>query len=110
MRDDLLRQPGLLTDAACRAFDEEYRCVRLGDALSLQWCNGWPGPEETLGYRATFGDNVLQIAPDPFGGAAVALRLLGRRIPARPYRHDADLREALAAVAPVVVSGEAKGA
>jgi len=109
MRDELLEQLGVLTDPARRAFQDEYRCVQLGDALSLQWCNAWPGPEETLGYRATFQDDVLRIAPDPFGGAAVPLRVLGRRIAARPYRHDGDLREALAASAPVVVTGEARG-
>lgn len=109
MRDDLLQQLGLLTSVARQVFEDEYRCVQLGDALSLQWCNGWPGPEETLGYRGTLEGDALLISPDPFGGATVPLRVLGRRIPARRYRHDGDLHEALAAAAPMVVSGEARG-
>lgn len=109
LRDDLLQQLGLLTGAPRQAFEDEYRCVQLGDALSLQWCNGWPGPEDTLGYRGTMEGEALRISPDPFAGTTVPLRVLGRRIPARRYRHDADLREALAASAPIVVGGAARG-
>jgi len=110
VRDDLLDQLGLVTGAPREAFEIEYRCVFLGDALSLQWCNGWPGPEEPLGYRVTTEGEVLLVSPDPFGGATVTLHALGRRIPARRYRDEADLRAAMAAVPPIVVGGEARGA
>jgi hypothetical protein len=109
MRDDLLEQLGLTTGAPRQCFEDEYRCVQLGDALSLQWCNGWPGPEEALGYRGTMDGRTLRIAPDPFAGATVPLRVLARRIPARRYDHDAALRETLAATSPIVVTGEASG-
>jgi hypothetical protein len=109
MRDDLLQQLGMLTGARRDAFQAEYRCVQLGDAFSLQFCNAWPGPDDTLGYRATLRGDALLISPDPFGGATVPLRVGGRRIPVRRYRRDADLREALAASTPVVVSGVARG-
>ncbi len=109
LRDDLLEQIGLATGAPREAFDLEYRCVFLGDALSLQWCNVWPGPEHPLEYHATMEGDTLLISPDPFGGATVPIRVLGRRIPARRYHDDADLREALAAAVPAVVSGEARG-
>ena len=109
MRDDLLQQLGLLTGVPRQIFEDEYRCVQLGDALSLQWCNGWPGPEETLGYGGTVDGAVLRISPDPFGGVTVPLRVLARRIPARRYRHDAELCETLAATPPIVVGGEARG-
>jgi hypothetical protein len=110
LRDDLLEQLGLATGAPREAFDLEYRCVFLGDALSLQWCNGWPGPEEPLGYHAVMEEDALVVSPDPFGGATVTIRVLGRRIPARRYRNDADLRETLAATPPFVVTGTARGA
>jgi len=109
LRDDLLQQLGLATGPARDAFALEYRCVFLGDALSLQWCNEWPGPEEPLGYQATMEGDALVVSPDPFAGATVPFRVLGRRIPARRYRDDPDLREALAAAAPIVVAGEARG-
>ena len=60
-------------------------------------------------YEATLQNRVLLISPDPFHSATVALRVLGRRIPARRYQHDGDLREAVAAVAPEVLAGHARG-
>ena len=109
LRDDLLRQVGAATGAAREAFDREYRCVRLGDSFSLQFCNAWTAPQETLGYRAEFREGALLIAPDPFAGVTVRLRILGRRIAARRYASDADLRAALAAAVPVTLDGEARG-
>ncbi len=110
MRDDLLRQVGAGTGAAREAFDREYRCVRLGDSFSLQLCNGWTAPQDTFDYRAELRGSTLVIAPDPFAGGAVALRVMARRIPARPYATDADLRAAVAAAIPVFVEGEVRGA
>jgi hypothetical protein len=109
LRDDLLQQLGLATGAPRDAFDLEYRCVFLGDALSLQWCNAWSGPEEPLGYHATMEGDALIVSPDPFAGATVPFRVLGRRIPARRYRDDADLRETLTEAVPILVDGEVKG-
>ena len=109
MRDDLLRQAGLLYGGPRQAFDAQYRCVRLADAFSLQFCNNWKGPDVTLGYEASMDGDVLLIAPDPFDGATVALRVLGRRIPARHYDDDGDLRAAIAASTPLVIEGEARG-
>jgi len=108
LRDDLLAKLGLLTGPPREAFEIEYRCVLLGDALSLQWCNGWPGPEEALGYSGTMEGDTLLIWPDPFGGATVSFGVPARRIPARRYRDDADLRDAVAAAPPVVVTGAAR--
>lgn len=109
LRDDLLEQGGALTGPARELFDRQYRCVHLGDSLSLQFCGGWKGPNPTLEYQATLQNRVLLISPDPFDGASVAIRVLGRRIPARRYQHDGDLRETIAAVAPEVVTGHARG-
>jgi hypothetical protein len=110
MRDALLQQLGLLSGAPRESFDSHYRCVRLGDSFSLQFCNGWAAPQTTLGYRASMSGATLLISPDPFGGATVPLRVIGRRIPSRRYKDDADLRAALAAAIPEVVTGEAQGA
>lgn len=109
LRDGLLRQIGMDAGAAREAFHAEYRCVRLGDSFSLQFCGGWEDPHDTMGYRARMREGTLFISPDPFAGAAVPLRVVGRRIPARPYRDDADLRAAVAAATPEVLTGEARG-
>jgi hypothetical protein len=110
MRDALLERTDGTSPEARRAFEAEYRVVRLGDALSLQFCNGWREPQTTLDYTARVEGNTLLIAPDPFGGATVPLRVIGRRIPARAYRDDADLRTAVANATPEIVTGFARGA
>lgn len=109
MRDDLLQQIGMLTGTARTVFQAAYRCVQLGDAFSLQFCNAWAQPQTALDYRAAMDGDTLLISPDPFAGALIPLRVLGRRIPARRYRDDADLRSTLAEAVPEVVVGQARG-
>jgi hypothetical protein len=108
MRDALLHRIGggsLDRDA----FETCYRAVRLGDSLSLQFCNGWQEPATTLGYRMEMRGSTLLVAPDPFEGATVTLRVMARRIPARQYRDDADVRAALAGATPEILSGTVRG-
>jgi hypothetical protein len=109
LREDLLEQIGAAHGASREAFDREYRCVRLGDSFSLQFCNGWTAAQDTYGYRAELRGSSLVISPDPFGGSAVPLRILARRVPARRYASDADLRAALAKAVPEILEGEARG-
>jgi hypothetical protein len=109
MRDELLRRLGSADGPAREAFDEEYRAVRLGDLFSLQFCNGWSEPQETLGYRTELRGETLVISPDPFEGATVPLRVMARRIPARRYTDDGDLRAVVAAAVPEFLEGEARG-
>jgi hypothetical protein len=110
LRDDLLRQVMAAEGPAREAFAAQYRCLRLGEVLSLQFCNGWTDPHDTFGYRATLEQNTLLIAPDPFAGAVVQLRVMARRIAARPYASDADLRAAMAESVPEFLEGTARGA
>jgi hypothetical protein len=110
LRDDLLERIGAAHGAARAAFDREYRCVRLGDSFSLQFCNGWTAPQTTCDYTAALRGASLLISPDPFAGASVHLRVLARRVAARRYTSDADLRRALAAAIPEFLEGEATGA
>jgi hypothetical protein len=109
MRDALLQRIGMFTGTPRETFQAEYRCVGLGDALSLQFCNAWAEPHTTHGYQVSADRRTLVVAPDPFAGAAVPLRVIGRRVPARRYRDDADLRAALAAATPEILAGEARG-
>jgi hypothetical protein len=108
LRDDLLRQVGAAEGPPREAFDRAYRVVRLGDVFSLQFCNGWTEPHETFGYKATLAANRLLITPDPFAGASVPLRVMARRIPARRYASDADLRAAMAESVPEFLEGAAR--
>ena len=110
LRDDLLRQVMALDGPARQAFAEQYRCVRLGDVFSLQFCNGWTEAHETSGYTARLERNELLITPDPFAGGVVQLRVMARRIPARSYASDADLRATMAESVPEILEGAAYGA
>jgi hypothetical protein len=110
MRDDLLGQLGVLDGPGREAFAEDYRCVRLGDSFSLQFCNGWTEPQQTLGYTAELRGSTLLVSPDPFAGASVPLRVMARRIPTRRYVNDSELQQAVAFAVPEFVIGEARGA
>jgi hypothetical protein len=110
IRDDLLEQIGAASGPPREAFEREYRCVRLGDSFSLQFCNGWTEPQETHGYTASLCGSSLVISPDPFAGGSVPLRILARRVAKRRYASDADLRAAIANTVPEVLQGEATGA
>jgi len=106
MRDALLQRIGFTERDA---FDAYYRCVRLGDLFSLQFCNGWTEPSIAFGYEAVMEGTSLLITPDPFGGETVKLRVVGRRIPAHKYQDDAHVRAAIAAATPEIVAGTARG-
>jgi hypothetical protein len=113
LRDDLY------VDALRRAADaglepplsflQDYSLVGIADLVSLVFCNGWLEPHLVEGYRAILRGNVVTVAPDPFGGVAVPLDVAARRLPARRYESDADLRAAWAAAPIVTLTGLAIG-
>jgi hypothetical protein len=62
------------------------------------------------GFESFLQDYALVGLGDPFAGATVALEVVARRIPARVYASDQDLRETLAQAVPERVTGVAIGA
>lgn len=92
------------------AFERDYRFVRIGDLLSLVFCNGWTEPHDLPGGgRTILRGATLEVTPDPFGGARVLLRVAARRVPARAYGSAGDLRDALAAAPAEAIEGAAVG-
>ncbi len=87
----------------------DYRFLFLGDLVSLVFCNGWTQPFEAEGYRIILTPAGIRVTPDPFGGKRVPLAVAARRIPARRYASDAELRDALAAAPAVTLEGVAEG-
>jgi hypothetical protein len=106
LRDDLRAR---LPPAQGADLTAAYAFVRIGDQLSLVFCNGWTAPMAGIGYRAILRGNRLDITPDPFGGQRVPIRIAARAIDARIYADAADLRNAYRAAAPVWLDGEAIG-
>jgi hypothetical protein len=100
----------MLEGVADQAFEHDYRLVRTADLLSLVFCNGWTDPHELPGGRRTIlKGTTLEVSPDPFAGARVALRIAARRLPRQTYRSAAALRAALAAARVEPVEGFAVG-
>jgi len=106
-RDDLVAQTA---PAGFDSFLQDYTMVAVGDLFSLVFCNGWPDPYLMESYQAILRDGRLTISPDPFAGATVALEVVARRIPARVYASDQDLRDTLAAADSLRLTGVAVGA
>jgi hypothetical protein len=107
VRRDLLAR---CDPAAAAALADDYRFVQIGDQLSLIFCNGWTAPFPTAGGRTILRGTTLEIAPDPFAGRRVALRVPARRLPRRTFTSAAELRAALDAAAVEAFEGDAAGA
>jgi hypothetical protein len=121
-RDDLLGTDSPDFDA----FLQDYAIVAIGDLCSLVFCNGWQEPYSREGYQAALhvDDAIsskrtdpgvvhggwLEISPDPFEGAIVPLEVPARRVPARHYESDADLRDTVARAPVIHLTGIAHGA
>ena len=94
-RDRWLAAAGARTGAPRRSFDRAYDLLRLADLASLVFCNGWRESHDEREHRFILSGDTLMIAPDPFLGRTVDLRVQARVIPDRPYQADDDLRRAL---------------
>jgi hypothetical protein len=105
-----LRRDDLVAPDAFSTFLLDYTIVGLGDLFSLIFCSGWRDPYLMESYQAILHGDCLRIAPDPFEGATVPLDVEARRIPARAYRSDADLRATLVEAPIVRLAGTATGA
>ena len=105
LRDDHLERSG----RSLEELTEDYGFVRLGDLISLAFCGGW-SEEHRFGEWTVkgSGDTVL-VQPDPFGDA-MPIEIIAREIPARAFRSDQDLRDALTAAIRIPRSGEVKTA
>jgi hypothetical protein len=90
-------------------FLQDYVIVRMGDLASLLLCTGWTHTETLDGYQLRRRGDVVEVAPDPFEGVTVPLEVAARRIPARPYASDDDLRTTLGAARRVSLTGRIVG-
>jgi hypothetical protein len=102
MRAAMLRESRLPLDDLLA----DYVFVRLADLISLTFCTGWVD-EQRFGEWAVqrFGERVA-VAPDAFAGAEIPIEISAREIRDRPYRSDAELREAVGTAPMTVVRGK----
>jgi hypothetical protein len=107
-REELLVLGGA-SAAERERLETDYRFLFLGDLLSLIFCNGWTDVVDAEGYRVVLTDETLSVAPDPFDGRTLELEVPARRIPARRYTSDDDLREQVKRAPVEVLRGAARG-
>jgi hypothetical protein len=87
----------------------DYQFVNAADRLSLAFCTGWTQPLESYGRRIILKRQTVEIAPDPFAGGRVPLRVRARRLRKRHYASRAELRAALDEAPIDMLEGEAVG-
>jgi hypothetical protein len=90
-------------------FLQDYAIVRLGDLVSLAFCTGWPTPHECEGYHIQGEGTRVRIAPDPFEGRRVELRVEARRLSRPTYASAEDLAAAWHEALVVELEGVAEG-
>ena len=90
------------------AFMASYFFIRMGDLLSLQFCDDWQEPQQHGAFSSRWDGTRLTVTPDPFGGQTVALAVTARRLPRRAF--DAPEAAAAFAAAPTtILRGVASG-
>jgi hypothetical protein len=106
MLEDALRRaaPATLDDLR-----HDYFFVRMGDLISLAFCNEWRELRRLGDYALRVEGNRVMIAPDPFEGAAIGLNIPARQLPNRRYSSPADADAAFATGTPVTIAGTASG-
>lgn len=91
LRDRYLAATGVPLDDLNR----DYTFVRIGDLISLTFCNAWQRPQaDAFGYEIHFDGTRLTIAPDPFRGAEIPVEIAARELPNRVYTSAEDAEQA----------------
>lgn len=73
-----------ITGIQLETLTKDYFFLRMGDLLSLTWCNAWTGEQrDDTGspYVIQPEGDRLHITPDPFAGADVAMTIEGYEHP-----------------------------
>lgn len=86
LRSKFLAESGLPLEVLL----EDYRFLRLGDLISLAFCNAWTDEHHHAQYTIRYAPAAIRITPDPFGGARVRLEVRAKELPKRPFRDGAD--------------------
>lgn len=88
---------------------DDYFFVRMGDVLSLIFCNGWTDAQDERGYRIQLAGQRLRVTPDPFDGAELGFTISSRRLPDRPFASADAARDAFLSAPHVELTGVAAG-
>ena len=106
LRAEQLAAAAPQTDDDLRA---DYAFVRMGDLLSLQFCDDWYEPQADGPYMSTWDGERLTVTPDPFDGSEVPLTVTGRRLTVQMFASGAQLALAFDVAPIVTLTGVASG-
>jgi hypothetical protein len=107
---ETMRQTMLdVVDGSLPELLSDYGFVRLGDLLSLVFCNGWTDVQQFDTWRIHLSRAQLTVWPDILGGRTIPFAIDGKEIRQRSFRTDAELRAAVAAASVTTVRGELTG-
>jgi hypothetical protein len=105
LRSEFLDRTGLTLEVLL----DDYTFLRLGDLISLAFCNAWRDEHQHGRYTIRCTDSRVAISPDPFGGTRVPVDIPARELPSRGYRNGADAAAAWRAARQIRIAGEAVG-
>ena len=97
------------TSAEADMLRRDYDFVRLGDLISLTFCNPWTDRQEHAGYGIIGDGTNLVITPDPFAGERVRFEIRARRLPNRQYLDANDGKVAWNQAEAVTIAGSIAG-
>jgi hypothetical protein len=100
MRDALLAH----MNASFQALQEDYPFVRIGDLISLVFCNPWQ-QESYREWTFRFDRDIITVTPWPFDSREVPFEIEAIELPDRSFASDEELRGAVAAAPRVTLSG-----
>ena len=103
-RSAMLRASGM----ALGALAADYPFVRLADLISLTFCTGWTDEQRFADWTVQLSGTRVIVTPDVFGGATIPIEINARDIRNRPFRSDADLRDALSEADTTTLRGEVR--
>jgi len=88
----------------------DYAFVRVGDLLSLTFCNAWTDAKtDEFGYTARLEGTNLTVQPDPFEGHSFALEIRARELPKQVYASEAEATAAFEAAPGRLLQGMISG-
>jgi uncharacterized protein DUF3891 len=106
------RQLALAAPFPLSDLEHDYAYIRIGDLLSLTYCNGWTDEQrDDFGSRYSFRleGNHLTVAPDPFEGREIPFEVSARALAQTGFTSASEAQAAFAAAPAVVLRGLAAG-
>jgi hypothetical protein len=93
--------------------ERDYVFLRVGDLLSLTFCNGWTDIQQDdlgLNYSFHLEGNRVTVTPDPFQGREIPFDVSARALPLGGFKSALEAQTAFAAAPMVVLQGVTAGA